>query len=447
MKIALITPYSGSNLGDAAIQEAVIQNIRKRCPFADIRMVTLNPDQTSQLHGLPCFPITSLTVPNYSSGRLLVKSKAGTDDKPSLSGNEEGERGFLSDIKTNIRKFPRLFSVLKRGYELLKKSIHFPSLVFGEVSHIAEAFRVMKDADIFLVSGGGQIDDYWGGHWGHPFSLFKWGLVSKVVGARYVFLAVGTCSLESKLSVFFIRHALGMATYRSYRDETSKNLLKDFSFTHSDPVCPDLAWSFDGKSSRTIPSSDVNSGKTVGVSPIAYLRHNWPKKDRSVYETYLKNLTVFTANLIRKGFSIVFFVSDGPDGHVVKEMLEIFAEDSDLDISGKVCQVRTETLDELLSCLTKVDYVVASRLHGILLAHLMAKPVLAISYDRKVDTYMQDLGFFRYRFDIYDFDVDSLGKAFDGMVNDVPAIEEGLKKIGTEYSSLLNKQYDKLLGI
>ena len=447
MKIILITPYGGSNLGDAAIQEAVIYNIRKRYPDAEILMVTLNPEKTSQLHDVVSFPITSLTIEHYFSSRFLNKKNQYSEDENLLSKSRSNKEDTLSNVKIFIKKCPWLFSTLKSVQKFYLKIISIPSIIFKEISHFFKAFKFTKDVDLFLVSGGGQIDDYWGGPWGHPYSLFKWGLVAKAVGARYAFLGVGTCTLESKLSVFFIRHALGMAAYRSYRDEVSKSLLKDFSFTRNDPVCPDLVWSLDGK--RVVPAEDRNmdSGMTVGVSPIAYLRQNWPKKNIQVYENYLKNLTDFTANLIRKDFSIVFFLSAKQDHHVVREMLEIFAGDNTLNFSGKVRQVRTETLDELLACLSAVDCVVASRLHGALLAHLVRKPVLAISYDRKVDTYMKDTGFSRYCFDIHNFKVDSLKKAFEVMFAESHGIEVRLKELGEDYSRHLDCQYDIILGL
>jgi hypothetical protein len=56
IRIALLTPYSGTNLGDAAIQEAATRNIGARCPGAVISGSTLNPVTTAARHGIPCFP-------------------------------------------------------------------------------------------------------------------------------------------------------------------------------------------------------------------------------------------------------------------------------------------------------------------------------------------------------------------------------------------------------
>src|SRR5215813_12015498 len=43
-RIALLTPYNGGNFGDAAIQDAMIANIRLRLPGAQFSGICLNCD-------------------------------------------------------------------------------------------------------------------------------------------------------------------------------------------------------------------------------------------------------------------------------------------------------------------------------------------------------------------------------------------------------------------
>ena len=49
IKIGLITPYSGGNLGDGAIQDAVICNLKKRVPYAEIYICSTHPENTAKL--------------------------------------------------------------------------------------------------------------------------------------------------------------------------------------------------------------------------------------------------------------------------------------------------------------------------------------------------------------------------------------------------------------
>lgn len=440
MKIALLTPYTGGNLGDAAIQEAVIANIRKRYPNAVICMITLCPGLTTKLHGVPSFPITPFAISHYAPNSSVSRIH-----KDSESLSESDNRSFLNRVKIIIKTIPWLYFSLKSLQQLTARVCSGPKRILQELVHVIQAYKLMRDIDLLIVSGGGQLDDYWGGPWGHPYALFKWGLIAKAVGSKYTFLSVGTCALESKLSLFFIRQALRLANYRSYRDKTSKQLLEHIDFTRNDLVYPDLAFSYINRAKLQNPVS-LNDGKIVGISPIAYLsRYGWPKKDISVYENYFNTLVVFISILIQRGYSIVLFSTDGPDRKVVSDIVDNLKKDYELDITEKVSQPRTETLEELFEQLCKVNYVIASRLHGILLSNLCCLPVLAISYDRKVNTYIMDVGFSDYCLDINNIEAGSLLKHFELLTINSDLIRSQIMDNNTNYASDLKQQYDSVL--
>lgn len=443
MKICLLTPYGGTNLGDAAIQEAAIYNIRLRSPDAEICLVTLNPEKTTQLHKLRSFPLTSLTVDFYSQGR----GERNIDPGKKQSLTEENEvpaaRVFV-EFKRSLRRFPLLFKTLKGVFGFLKGAVRFPRLFWQEAIHFVEARRFLKGFNQLLVSGGGQIDDYWGGPWGHPYSLFKWGVVAKSVGARYVFLSVGVSSLESKLSKYFIRRALKLSDYRSYRDNFSRDKLASMGIARGDFVYPDLVWSLN-REKIALEKHTENSKKIVGISPISYLRHNWPQKDIQVYEHYIHCLASFIEELVARGYLIRLFRTDSPDRHAIQELHNLLKKENSLDNSLAVKEVNTDTLDKLLYELGSVDYVVASRLHGILLSHINKKPVLAISYDQKVDSYMNDIGLSEYCIGFFDLRRDVIVEKFNILVQKSEEILINVDAVESVNKEKLRKQYEYIL--
>lgn len=437
MKIALLTPYTGSNLGDSAIQDAVITNIMKRYPEATICMISINPTVTAALHHVPSFPITPFGLSHYAPRSVNAKISNQTQNR--VASNNQG---LLNTLKAIIKSVPLVYQFFKLAQTLINRIIS----VFNEINHVAKSSNLLKGTDLLIVSGGGQLDDYWGGPWGHPYALVKWGLIAKARGVKYIFLSVGTCALESKLSTFFIKQALRLAHYRSYRDNTSKELLNRIGFTHSDFVYPDLAFSYIncGMRDRQLASSD---GKVVGISPIAY--HSgcgWFKNDIAAYEQYLNTIVNFISTLIHNNYSIILFSTESVDRKRFSDIINGLKKNHKSDIDGKVICAYTDTPKELFKHLCNVDYVIASRLHGIILSNRCCLPVIAISYDRKVDTYMTDAGFEDYLLKIDNININSLLNKFWSLNTNSKSIKHHLMDNNSDNFSELKRQYDFVLG-
>src|SRR6202012_2037023 len=68
--IALLTPYTGGNLGDAAIQDAMIANLQLRLPRAQISGISLNCESFLERHAANgAFPLCANDRPFYGMFR------------------------------------------------------------------------------------------------------------------------------------------------------------------------------------------------------------------------------------------------------------------------------------------------------------------------------------------------------------------------------------------
>lgn len=441
MNIALLTPYTGSNLGDAAIQDAVIDNIRTRYPEAIIYMISINPLATTQLHHVPSFPITPFGVSSYAHGPSIAKTYKNTRDIPASIN-----RGMLNTIKKIVRSVPLLYQFLTLTKKPIIRILIAPKQIYQEIIHAAKSYKFLKGIDLLIVSGGGQLDDYWGGPWGHPYALLKWGLIAKARGSNYIFLSVGTCAIESKLSAIFIKQALRLADYRSYRDNTSKELLNRISFTRNDFVYPDLVFSYINCAMRKRQCASPG-GKVVGISPIAY--HSgcgWFKNDIAAYERYLNTIINFISTLLYNEYSVILFSTEEVDRNRFGDIINGLKKVNKHDIAGKIICAHTDTPEKLFNYLCNLNYVVASRLHGILLSNLCCLPAIAISYDRKVDTYMADAGLQDYLLTIDDIDINLLLKKFDSLTRNSKSIKSSLMTNNRNNFSELKRQFDFVLG-
>ena len=94
-----------------------------------------------------------------------------------------------------------------------------------------------------------------------------------------------------------------------------------------------------------------------------------------------------------------------------------------------------------------MDVVVASRLHGIILSHLLGKPALAISYDRKVDAHMEAMAQERFCLNLRDYTASELWDGFTWLGAELPTISAAIRSKVMEYRQKLDSQYDLVVRL
>src|SRR5262249_32975731 len=93
---------------------------------------------------------------------------------------------------------------------------------------------------------------------------------------------------------------------------------------------------------------------------------------------------------------------------------------------GNIDRVHQWSAEELMTNMSSLDYVVTSRFHGVVFAHLLNKPVLAVSDHHCVRNLMDNLGLSPYCLSIVDSGFDDLHNAFLSMVDVETEIKEGM---------------------
>jgi polysaccharide pyruvyl transferase WcaK-like protein len=103
-----------------------------------------------------------------------------------------------------------------------------------------------------------------------------------------------------------------------------------------------------------------------------------------------------------------------------------------------------ESVRDLIATMSRMDYVVTCRFHGVIFAHLLNKPVLAIAHHPKVTELMADLELSGYCVNIRDFDVNSLTDRFTSIVNNAEEIRSTMATKLTRNRRELRSQFDEL---
>jgi polysaccharide pyruvyl transferase WcaK-like protein len=441
-RIGLISPYTGGNLGNAAIISALVANMRHRIPGVEIVGITLNPGDTRYRHGIEAVPITTVPRSDYSQFISYV-----LDPRPR-------QRSKPSRIKEWLKRIPLMPkpSRIKEWLEripLLRNLRRAIRICTMELAHIAAAVRVVRRLDRLIVAGGGALDDFWGGPWGHPWSMFKWGVVSRICGVPFMFVSVGKCQLQRPLSRFFVRAALRLAEYRSYRDPESKTGVQTLIDARKDPVCPDLAFSYPCPVLPNRPcSAPQNDRLTVGVGPIAYCDPRVsPLKDEGRYSSYLARMAEMVNWLLAQGHHILFFTTDDIDAAPIDEVQAgISAGLRDADAIRILPRASQQSVDSFLRDISLVDLTIASRLHGVILSHLNATPVLALSPDPKVDAHMKLTDQKDYCLSIRHWEFETIIARFTALKSARQREKDRLRSAAMSFRRELDVQYDRILS-
>jgi len=442
-RLALLTPYDGGNLGDAAIQDAMIDNIRRRLPGVRLSGISLSPQNFMKLHGLESFPLCETDRPFYKMTRGVSEEVGTQQQSPARPTTEEPVH--IRIARKLIRRVPFLRTALKAGRKIGRAGMK-------EFRHWAAGYRFLRTQDLVIVSGGGQLDEEWGGPWGHPYALFKWAMLARIARIPYAMASVGACKLRSTSARLLVSAALRLARYRAYRDKNSRDLAAGLlQRASADPIVPDLAF---GLSVSELPQSAsirlLAAGRPViAISPIAFNKPPyWPQADPQLYSQYLEQLTEAVSVLLERGYFLVMVSSSrGDDESVIPDILGRLHAESKKKADQQICVPPIATWRDFASVVSEVHLLIASRLHSTILGLIAHRPTVAISFDPKVDWVMKDLDQTAYLLHIRDFVAQDLVNAVSQANRCRAEVIEKLTAYQSQNRAVLARQYDLLVGL
>ena len=196
-KIAFFGHFDSSNFGNESTLRAILYHLRFYQPDAEVVCISTDPRAASANHQIKAIPIS--------------------------------EKFFNSSPPRNL-----LLRIVRKLF------IGIPS----EFKRWVDGLIRLRRTDMLIIPGTGLLTDAYGlKHWG-PYNMFKWSLVAKICRCKLLFVSVGAGPIYSALGRFFVKSALSLADFRSYRDNASKQYLKHIGFrADNDVVYPDLVFS------------------------------------------------------------------------------------------------------------------------------------------------------------------------------------------------------------
>lgn len=235
--------------------------------------------------------------------------------------------------------------------------------------------------------------------------------------------------------------ALKRADYVSFRDEGSRELIRD-RVGIDGPVYPDIAHSLHYEPSPAVrPSGD--SALIIAVNPMpVYDRRYWHQPDDERYSDYVNKLAELCQSILQNGHRLLLFSTQKRDEDVIDDILEILApEDSNQDHQNRLAIARSSEVAELMATLDQADMVVATRFHATVLPLQLGKPVLGICYYRKAAELLDDVGLGEFHVSIDSFDAPLLSGKLKELVR---CYQEGSLDLSPQmarYRAELDQQY------
>jgi len=393
-KIALFGTFGTGNLGNECTLQAMLFNIRRRVPNAQVSCICRNPKETASTYGIHALAIRKMPLQriNNRAWRLLKKI-------------------FLA-IPVDLYRW---FSVIKQ----------------------------LKGTHMLIMTGTGMLSDYGIGPLGLHYDILRWCVAAKLRQCKVLFVSVGAGPICRPLSRFLVKAALRLADYRSYRDSFSKEYLKSIGFdADDDAVYPDLAFSLP---EGVFPDVQDNGDKCapVGVGLIThYVQRSLSDNPEKLYREYTTKMASFIRWLLEHNHSVRWLIGDVVyDSRVRKDVRTVLEQSGLAYEKSDIIDEPAESFEELLSHLAGTKVVVASRFHNLLLALMLGKPALAISFHEKDDSLMTAVGLQEFRQDIANLDVSRLKEQFVRLEDDADRLRQEIRLRTKGYRTELDKQY------
>jgi polysaccharide pyruvyl transferase WcaK-like protein len=394
-RICFYGHFGSPNFGNESTLLAILSHLRRLLPEANVVCACTSPETLVETQEIEAVPISRKFLKRWNPRTPVT--------------------AWLR------RVFVGLPSELRRGFD---------------------AFKTLKGADVLIIPGTGLLTDAYGlTEWG-PYNLFKWSLIAKVCRCKVLFVSVGAGPVYGTLGKYFVKSALSLADFRSYRDNASLEYLKGIGFpTNSDRVYPDLVFSLP---EAMLPPDGDRRGKRsiIGLGLMPYAgKYSVAKPSDATYQEYLESLVTFVRWLLVHDYDIRLLIGEVSDRSASEEFKSLLKTSLGHYDEDRFIDQPALSVEQLLPQIAATDIVVATRFHNILLALVLNKPVISISFHHKCASLMEEMGLSEYCQDINHMSGDRLIEQFQDLVRNADKLKPVIRQRVEQSRKALDEQY------
>lgn len=404
-RIAFFGNFGAQNLGNEYTLKAILAHARTRLPDAELICICTDPKDAAARHG-----VTATSMSYRCSSEFRAAS-------------QRMSQGRLA------RALRRLFVRVPR-----------------ELADIVRAFRALRGVSMLVMAGTGMLSDVGIGPFDLHWEILKWSALARLRGARVTFVSVGMGPIASAASRWIVKRALSLADYRSFRDAWSRSYLESIGFdASSDRVYPDLAFSLPPEARAT---AHTGPRRVVAVGLMDYYGTTAsPQAGEDAYRAYVAKTTRFVSWLLERGYDVRLLIGDlSYDTRSKHDVLRGLSESGAPVAGGRVVAAHIASVEELVQELGRTDLVAAMRFHTTLLALMLKKPVLALSYHQKCVCLMDSVGLPQYSHDVDRSDAEQLIGQFADLETHSGSFAPSIAGRLAECRAALDEQYAELFA-
>lgn len=281
-----------------------------------------------------------------------------------------GDEAILKSIITALKQErPDIkIIVLSNDIEYTKKTYNVDAI---NRWNIAKIYLELLKSDGLISGGGSLLQDVTSSR---PIIYYTSIMKLAKLARKPVFIyaqGVGPISEDKNKKV--VKKILNKVNYITLRDKESLDLVKSIGVTKDIDIVPDPVMGFSIDEFESNICDKYNGLKYITVSV-----RDWEKATTNFLEKIAKSCD----KIIASGISVVFIPMHGEhDYKTSKKVVDMMTENADIfDYNASI--------EEKILCIKNSKLMIGMRLHALIFAATVNTPMIGISYDPKIDSFL-----------------------------------------------------------
>ena len=292
--------------------------------------------------------------------------------------NNAGDEAILAALITTLKE--RIanvrITVLSANPSFTEKLHHVRAVNRLDLKTIISK---LKEADL-LISGGGSLLQDVTSNKTIPYYLGVI-VVAKLIGVPVFFCAQGVGPITKKLNQKLVSLVLNRVDLLTVRDINSKNLLHKLGVKKEIKVTADPVFNLTAANSKQVKMILEQENIDFSLPTLAISVRAWDDN------SYLDQLAIILNDLVAKEKVQLLMI---PLKYPIDQQV---SQDLQKKINKPVQMITGNYKPQvLIGIIANCDLMLGVRLHALIFAAVARIPVAGISYDQKVDSFLEQLG-------------------------------------------------------